>query len=102
MTRTLFPNSCLRTGACRPYLVARLSFQIGGERFLSTQHDNWLISRQRELSQNFWIGLVPFQPGGGVQCFVFHDAVGPSSEREPDASVDYPGRTDVSGEGNAE
>src|SRR6266568_4998511 len=21
MTRTLFPNSCLRTGACRPYLV---------------------------------------------------------------------------------
>src|SRR6267378_1965325 len=82
--------------------VTRFSLQVGGERFFSSRHDNRFVPFQRQLLQHCWIRLVSFQPSSSVQCFVWHNTIGPCSEGEPDISANYPRRTNISGERNTE
>src|SRR5260370_23825501 len=76
--------------------VTRLSLQIGGERFFSSQHDNRFVLFQRQLPQHCCIRPVSLQPSSSVQCFVWNNTIRPGSEGQPDLPANYPGRTDVS------
>src|SRR6266852_5031953 len=82
--------------------VTRFAFQVGGERFLSSQHDNRFIPFQRQPLQHCRIRLVSFQPSSSVQCFVCSNTIRPGSEGQPDLPGNYPGRTDVTSKSNTE
>src|SRR5258708_2223924 len=62
--------------------ITRFSLQVGGERFFSSQDDNWFVLFQRQLLQHCWIRLVSFQPSSSVQCFVWNNTIRLGSERQ--------------------